>query len=120
MRGNGVSEILTFLFSPMERTGVRGRDGLIETLRKILTGVEEAYVFGSYADNTRDEYSDLDIVIVKNTAKEFFYRFQEFPELYELGVPIDLLVYTPDEFNNMKESNNPFVENIIRTGIKIV
>ncbi|MCJ7617844.1 MAG: hypothetical protein MUO43_15040 [Desulfobacterales bacterium] len=51
MRGNGISEILTFLFSPMERAGVRGRDGLIETLRKILTNVEDAFLFGTTSDS---------------------------------------------------------------------
>ena len=58
-------------------------------IKKMLAGVEQAYIFGSYANSSEDEYSDLDILIVKKTDKDFFYRFQEVSVLYELGVPLD-------------------------------
>jgi len=91
----------------------------IAEIKKILAGVDQAYIFGSYARNTQDEYSDLDILIVKETSKEFFRRFQDFPDLYRLGVPIDLLIYTPDEFAQMKRSHNPLIEYILQNGLKI-
>ncbi|MCD6388137.1 MAG: nucleotidyltransferase domain-containing protein [Desulfobulbaceae bacterium] len=92
----------------------------IAKLRKVLTGAEEAYLFGSYANNTADEYSDLDILVVKKTKIDFFHRFKEVPGLYELGVPIDLLFYTPDEFAEMKKIRNPLIENIVRNGQRII
>lgn len=92
----------------------------LDAVKKVLAGVDIAYVFGSYAKKTQDEYSDLDLLIVKNTKKDFFYRFQEFPGLYELGVPVDLLVYTPDEFAQMQADHNPLIEDIVQNGIRII
>lgn len=91
-----------------------------EQIKKHLKGAELAYVFGSYAGNSQDEYSDLDILIVKKTSKDFFYRFQDFQGIYDLGVPVDLLIYTPEEFAMMRKSQNRFIENIIRHGIRII
>lgn len=93
---------------------------MLSSIKNILAGAEQAYIFGSYASNTEDEYSDLDILVVKKTKKDFFHRFQEFPGLYELGVPIDLLVYTPEEFTQMKETRNPLIENILENGLRII
>ena len=92
---------------------------IIEQIKNLLADVEQAYIFGSYARNTQDEYSDLDILIVKKTSKAFFNRFRDFPDLYKLGVPLDLLIYTPDEFEKMKRSHNPLVEYILQNGLKI-
>lgn len=92
----------------------------LDAVKRVLLGVDIAYVFGSYAKKTQDEYSDLDLLIVKNTKKEFFYRFQEFPGLYKLGVPVDLLVYTPDEFAQMQADHNPLIEDIVQNGIRII
>ena len=89
-------------------------------IKKMLAGVEQAYIFGSYANGSEDEYSDLDILIVKKTDKDFFYRFQEVSALYELGVPLDLLIYTPEEFTEMKEAHNPLICNILKNGKKII
>ncbi len=91
----------------------------VEKLCDLLVDVEAAYLFGSCAYGREDEYSDLDIMIVSETNEDFFHRHKEFPQLYELGRPIDLFVYTPEEFKQMKEAKNPFVMNILKTGIRI-
>ena len=33
-------------------------------------------------------------------------------ELY----PVDILVYTPDEFEEMKKNSNPFIEEVLKDG----
>lgn len=71
-------------------------------------GVQEAYLFGSFARGSGTAWSDLDVVIVKDTEESFPDRPLEFQGLFELGVPVDILVYTPQEFEDLRESDSPF------------
>jgi uncharacterized protein len=59
--------------------------------------VKRAILFGSAARDSESRRSDLDIVIVKETEKRFFDRYDEFDEIFALvpGRAIDLLIYTP-------------------------
>jgi len=69
--------------------------------------VEQAYLFGSIARNNKGPYSDIDLILVVKTQKPFVERSLEFPELFELDMEMDILVYTPDEFKGLTE--NPTV-----------
>jgi len=91
---------------------------VIECLKKYSP--EKIILFGSYARGEEDEYSDLDFVIIKNTKKRFIERLIEVAKLIdnELG-SVDIFVYTPEEFQKMVESGNPFIERVIKEG-KIV
>ena len=77
---------------------------------KIIVGdygpVEKIILFGSAARGEADEYSDLDIIIIKKTDKPFVARLVEAPLLH---VKADIFVYTPEEFELMKENENPFI-----------
>ncbi len=77
---------------------------------KIIVGgygpVEKIILFGSAARGEADEYSDLDIIIIKKTDKPFVARLVEAPLL---PVKADVFVYTPEEFELMKENENPFI-----------
>ncbi len=68
--------------------------------------LEKIILFGSYARGDTDEYSDLDLILVKKTAKRFIERLVEVPLL---PVHADVFVYTPEEFEQMKEDENPFI-----------
>jgi predicted nucleotidyltransferase len=62
-------------------------------------GAERAVVFGAYARGTADGYSDLDLVVVLPTDMPFLERWRPLRGLLDaLPVPVDLLVYTPEEF----------------------
>lgn len=79
---------------------------LLDRLKNYLqsASVEEAYVFGSYANETASARSDIDLIFIKNTDKRFFDRYSEFDDLYALfQQPIDLLIYTPAEWEQMQE-----------------
>lgn len=39
--------------------------------------------------------------------------------LDETDLPIESLVYTPEEFEQMKQSGNPFIATVLVTGIKL-
>lgn len=97
----------------------------IKKIKKILnpifkrTGVERAILFGSYAKNTNDRRSDIDIFIIKKTRKKFFNRFEDFKEIYEIfeDKVVDLIIYTPTELR--RYGDRDFVKRILKEGIVI-
>jgi uncharacterized protein len=71
-------------------------------------GVIEAYLFGSLVSGGVHPWSDIDLVIVIDTEKPFVERPRAFAGLAALGVPVDLLVYTPAEFARLRQDESPF------------
>ena len=63
--------------------------------------VERAYVVGSLATGVVRRTSDVDLVVVQETAEKFVNHLNDF--LLELAprIAFDLLVYTPAEFEEM-------------------
>lgn len=70
--------------------------------------IQAAYLFGSYVQGLASAWSDIDLLIVMPTTIPFIERSRVFDDLYELGLPIDILVYTPEEFSTLKTSNSGF------------
>jgi predicted nucleotidyltransferase len=70
---------------------------------------EKIILFGSLANNEVREWSDLDVVIVKDTHTPFLQRLREVALLCRPRVGVDFLVYTPDEFAGMIADRNPFI-----------
>jgi predicted nucleotidyltransferase len=60
-------------------------------------------LFGSLASGRVSEWSDIDLVIIKETEHKFLDRTREAMQLLKPRVGIDILVYTPEEFARMKE-----------------
>jgi len=76
--------------------------------------VDRIILFGSRARGEADAYSDLDLIIVRRTSARFLERLGEvYQRLAEaalgLGVDVDVLVYTPDEYQRMLAEGNPLV-----------
>ncbi len=78
--------------------------------------VEKIILFGSAARRETDEYSALDLIIIKKTDKPFVTRLVEAPLL---PVKADIFVYTPEEFEMMKENENPFIMSAL-DGAKVI
>src|SRR3972149_4117787 len=79
-----------------------------ETLKGSIA--KKAILFGSYARGDADEYSDIDLIVVADTERRFVQRFEDFwPLLDAAPRPMDLLVYTPAELQEMVERDNPFI-----------
>lgn len=75
---------------------------LVELLRKY--GPEKIILFGSRARGDADAFSDYDVILIKRTDRPFLERLQEMvPYLVEFGRPAEILVYTPEEFEQMRE-----------------
>ena len=62
-------------------------------------GAKRAIVFGSYARGCADAWSDLDLAVILETDLPRWERGRTFDGLYDaVPVAIDLLVFTPSEF----------------------
>lgn len=91
---------------------------LTPILQKILRkkNVRKAVLFGSAARGTDTGKSDLDLMIIHETTKRFFDRFDEFDEIYDVvkGRAVDLLIYTPEELKAI--ADRPFIKRILEEG----
>ena len=78
---------------------------------------EKIILFGSAAKQDTDEYSDIDVVLIKKTSQRFLARLIEVAKLLRNEVfPVDVFVYTPEEFEVMGERENPFIEQVLKSG----
>lgn len=78
---------------------------------------EKILLYGSMATSMVGEWSDIDLVIIKQTSLPFLQRLKEVALLCHAPVGVDFLVYTPDEFEQMIAERNPFIlEEVIQKG----
>lgn len=77
---------------------------------------EKIILYGSTATGKVRQGSDLDLVIIKKTEKNFYERIGEVSGLVKHNIPIDFLVYTPFEFEKMAKENWFIKEEVIRRG----
>jgi len=73
-------------------------------------------MFGSFARGEIHEGSDIDLIVVGDFKERFFERISKIIEMTDL--PIEPLVYTKEEFEEMK-INNPFIKDILKTAKKL-
>ncbi len=73
-------------------------------------------LFGSLARGEVTEASDLDLVIIKDTAKRPIDRQVEVYGLIKPEVGIDLFIYTPHEYEYLKEIGFSLTKQILTTG----
>lgn len=77
---------------------------------------EKIILFGSSARGEKDKYSDIDLIIIKKTKDRFLQRLKKAALLIREPLPVDLFVYTPEEFAQMLEDENPFVQMVSKEG----
>lgn len=78
---------------------------------------KKAVVFGSWAQGTADQTSDIDLVMVKETDRPFLERLKEFALLVPNGLPrVDAFIYTPEEFELMRARENPLIVKALSEG----
>jgi predicted nucleotidyltransferase len=63
---------------------------------------EKIILFGSTAGGHISEDSDADLAIIKKTDKNFYERIGEVSDMVEHDIPLDIFVYTPEEFDRMR------------------
>ena len=78
---------------------------------------EKIILFGSYANGTATESSDIDLLVISRSMlprQEREVRLTR--QLFGSGVPYDLLVFTPEEVEERLRLNGPFIREILSTG----
>jgi predicted nucleotidyltransferase len=83
---------------------------LAESLNKI-EGIEEAYLYGSFARNQQDAASDVDVLVIgkpkRDTLAETVQKLER-----QLGREINYTVLTRKELVSRRGRKDPFLENI--------
>jgi uncharacterized protein len=94
----------------------------IQRLKSLLLPVfkqnktRKAYLFGSFAKRTQTRKSDVDLMIITETDKRFFDRYNDYEEIQRLLADrsVDMLIYTSDELE--KIAHRLFIKQIIEKG----
>lgn len=105
------------LFTVEER-----KKSLQEELARIIEVIKTEYrpekiiLFGSLAGGEMHEWSDIDLLVVKESAKRPIERNIELFRLIRPKVGIDLFIYTPQEYEYLLKEKVSFLLNILKTG----
>jgi predicted nucleotidyltransferase len=76
--------------------------------------VQKVILFGSYAAGRRDLFTDLDLIVIMESDKDLIHRTADLYQKLQVSVDLDLLVYTPDEFERKRKS--AFLRQALETG----
>ena len=83
----------------------------IASILKNIDGLEEVYIFGSYAKGNHEEGSDIDLLVIGSHSsrliKEKMLRIQK-----EYRKELNIIDMTRDELENKKKAKNPFIKNL--------
>lgn len=97
--------------------------GIEEKLKSALSnieGIKEAYIYGSYARDNMDAFSDIDIIIIGSHDTIMIQK--EISKLQkDMDREINVINIGLKEFNDKKNSRNPFILDIFKNkNIKII
>ena len=80
---------------------------------------EKIILFGSFAHGRVGRWSDIDLVIVKETHETFLDRIKEVLLLLQPKVGVDILVYTPQEVIDLSTRGTFIKKEILSKGITL-
>jgi len=83
---------------------------------------EKVILFGSYARGDATEDSDIDLLVVAPTKERFFERMATVRRLIRDlrdGLPVAPIVLTAAELEKRKRAGDPFVRDILETGVPL-
>jgi uncharacterized protein len=95
----------------------RNLDEALERITASLSGMPEVVkiiLIGSYAAGRRDLFTDLDLIVVMDSEQDFLNRTADLYRELDTDVDLDLLVYTPLEFEHMQKT--AFISHALKTG----
>ncbi len=78
---------------------------------------EKIILFGSAALGTTTRDSDVDFLIIKKQTPLYGVdRVHELSRMIDRNIPIDLLIYRPEEFEQRLSMGDPFLKAILKEG----
>ncbi len=88
-----------------------GAVGVIRGCLKKIGGIDEAYLYGSFAKNQQDAASDVDVLVIGAPREEILAQAVRKLER-QLGREINYTVLTPKEFASRRARKDAFLENV--------
>ena len=90
----------------------------LDVLKKRDIPIKQAVLFGSYTKGDYGDWSDMDMALVYDAfvGDRIQDRIKIRPITLSISCDIEVLPYTPRDFT----PDNPFVKNILETGVRIV
>lgn len=78
---------------------------------------EKIILFGSYAYGQPNSESDLDLLVICETDLPPRKRGLDIRRCFwKTGIPVDVIVHTPEEYERLKDDSFSFVGEILRKG----
>lgn len=88
-----------------------GASSLIAKSLKKIKGIEEAYLYGSFASNQQDAASDIDVLVIGTPRDEVLAEAVRKIER-GLGREVSYTVLTRKEFESRRSRKDAFLENV--------
>jgi predicted nucleotidyltransferase len=88
-----------------------GASSLIAQSLKKIEGIEEAYLYGSFASNQQDAASDIDVLVIGTPREEVLAEAVRKIER-QLGREVSYTVLTRKEFDSRRNRKDAFLENV--------
>lgn len=77
-------------------------------------GAQRVVLFGSVAKGDPGLASDIDLLIIIESSRDYIDRIADAYQRLKPKVPADILVYTPNEIKKME--NNPLIKRAVSEG----
>jgi len=103
-------------------TKTQGKEALEKELGRIVATLIEKYqpqkiiLFGSLVTGRMHEWSDIDLLVIKQTRTRRFYRRAQALRGIKRSVPMDIIILTPDEVKFLSDEGSLFIKDILDNG----
>ena len=105
------------------QTTTHRKEALEKELHRIVATLIEKYqpekiiLFGSLASGGMHEWSDIDLLIIKETGKRLLDRVTDITAMLDYPrIAMDIFVYTPEEVEYLVREGSQFIAEILEQG----
>ena len=89
-----------------------GVEGLIKEVLRDIKGIDIAFIYGSFAKEKEDSFSDIDLMIIGNPNEDILISKISSTE-EKLKREINYSIFSPEDFKEGLKKNEVFLEEII-------
>lgn len=106
----------------LRRVDIERSEGIFEKIKKYTDRVvkqlkpQAVILFGSFARMDINEGSEVDVLVVADFKEPFSDRIKVLLDLNDgIGLPLEPIGYTFEEFQRMRKGGNRFLQDVLRT-----
>ncbi len=113
----GARQVLNPSLSPDDAAWQQRLENELERYVAVLIAryaPDKIILFGSLAASQAQVWSDVDLVVVARTEKRFLDRTKEALLLLRPTVGLDILIYTPEEFDQLSQERSFFRQEVMK------